>query len=247
MHAALAEVEHRPWALPERPWTWRQSWCDLLFAHWPLPVEMLAPLVPRGLEVQQFEGTSWVGIVPFRMQGVMRRSWPDLPGISAFAELNVRIYVERDGKPGVWFLSLDAANRLAVWAARRYFHLPYYHAAIDISSCGEWIHYRSQRRDRAAPVCFAARYRATSAAHVARAGSLAHFLTERYCLYAQDADGALYRCEVHHVPWPLQQAEAEIETNELLAPLGVVVEGPPLVYFARRVDALVWPLEPLGR
>src|SRR5688572_28968890 len=131
MHSAFLRLEHRPWGLPGGAWRWRQSWEDLLFAHWPVPAAVLRPLVPEELRIEEYDGTSWVGVVPFRMSGVMLRPLPDLPGISAFPELNVRLYVERDGKSGVWFLSLDAYNRLAVWGARRFFHLPYFHARMS--------------------------------------------------------------------------------------------------------------------
>src|SRR5690606_3907172 len=87
-----------------------------------------------------------LGVVPFRMEGVMRRFLPDLPGVSAFPELNVRIYVEAEGKPGVWFLSLDASNSLAVWAARRFFHLPYHRADMALAWKSETCLYQSQRR-----------------------------------------------------------------------------------------------------
>ncbi len=97
MHPAFFQTAHRPWPPPTQPWRWRQTWFDLLFAHWPVPVSELRPLVPEALEIQEFDGTSWLGIVPFRMEGVLRRPLQDIPGISAFDELNVRLYVERDG------------------------------------------------------------------------------------------------------------------------------------------------------
>src|SRR5690554_1769026 len=115
MHPALTQTDHRPWPLPAHRWTWRQTWCDLLFAHWPIDAKKLRPLVPEALTIQEYDGTSWIGVVPFRMEGVMLRPLPDLPWLSAFPELNVRLYVEYGGKPGVWFLSLDATNPLAVW------------------------------------------------------------------------------------------------------------------------------------
>lgn len=251
MHPAFNRINHRPWPLPASPWHWRQSWCDLLFAHWPIPAAELQPLVPPSLEVQEFDGTSWVGIVPFRMEGVMlhhgRRSLrplPDLPWISAFPELNVRLYVERDGKPGVWFLSLDAANRLAVWAARRFFHLPYYHAAMQLTESAAGIDYHSQRLEGNSNVLFTGSYRATSTPYEAQPNTLEHWLTERYCLYAESPSGELYRAEVHHMPWPLQKAEANIEQNSLLAPHGLSISGPAaLLHFARRIDVVVWSLE----
>ena len=169
----------------------------------------------------------------------MRRPLPDLPWISAFPELNVRLYVEHAGKPGVWFLSLDATNRLAVWAARRFFHLPYFRARIIISSSGDVVHYSSHRRGLG-PL-LEATYRPISAPYESKPGTLEHWLTERYCLYAQAPDGTIWRNDVHHVPWPLQAAEAEISRNTYFSSHDLSVVGPPRVlHFARRIDVVVW-------
>ena len=222
----------------------RQSWLDLLFAHWPVPASRLRALVPPSIAIQEHDGTSWVGVVPFRMEGVMARPLPDLPGVSAFAELNLRLYVEVDGKPGVWFVSLDAANGLAVWAARRFFHLPYFRADMDAREEGGRIRYQSVRRGAGPRVAFRGVYGPTSDVVAARPGSLEHFLTERYCLYAQDAAGAIVRADVHPAPWPLQRASAEIEENTIGDAQGIALPGPPaLLHFARRLDVVVWPIE----
>ena len=241
MHTALSRLDHRPWPLPEGPWTWRQSWCDLLFAHWPVPAASLRDLVPPELAIQEFDGTSWLGVVPFRMEGVMRRPLPDLPWISAFPELNIRLYVEHEGKPGVWFLRLDASNALAVWAARRFFHLPYFHARMTTRGLPGEARYRSIRRSAPRGAEFVANYRPTSTPYESSPGTLEHWLTERYCLYAKSPKGQLYRADVHHLPWPLQKAEAEISRNDLLAPHGIDVVGrPQLLHFSRRLDVVVW-------
>lgn len=240
MHPSLLELDHRPWPLPRRPWTWRQSWLDLAFLHWPIAADELRPLVPSSLTIQQFDGSAWIGVVPFRMTGVMRRPLPDLPWVSAFPELNVRVYVERDGKPGVWFLSLDAANPVAVWAARRFFHLPYHLAGMSLVEHAGAIRYRSRRPGAE----FVARYCPTSEVYRAARGSLEHWLTERYCLYALAPDGSLWRNEVHHPAWPLQSVDVEIVANSMLRPHALEVEGPPaLVHFARRLDVVVWDAE----
>lgn len=244
-HTALLKTDHRPWKLPNGSWKWRQSWCDLLFAHWPVSSADLRPYVPDALNIQEFEGTSWIGIVPFRMEGVMRRPFLDLPWISAFPELNVRLYVEYQGKPGVWFLSLDATNPLAVWAAKKFFHLPYYRANIRLEKQGNAFTYYSTRRE-AKNVNFSAVYEPTSKPYQAESGSLEHWLTERYCLYAQNSKGDLYRTEVHHVPWPLQKAEAEIITNNMLSPFDIQLpDVPPLFHFSSRVDVVIWHPEKL--
>lgn len=233
-------MNHRPWAVPSHEWGWRQSWRDLLFIHWPVPASQLVPLVPATLKVQELGGTSWVGVIPFRMAGVMRRPLPDLPWISAFPELNVRLYVEHDGKPGVWFLSLDAGNPAAVKAGRRLFHLPYFHARMSLAREGELIVYRSHRLGGNGPV-FEAAYTPVSPPFEAAPGSLEHWLTERYCLYALSPGGTLLRTEVHHHPWSLQSAEAKIVRNEMLAPHDLSVPAdPPHLLFSRRLDVVVW-------
>ena len=231
--------------MPERRWTWRQSWRDLLFAHWPVAAEVIRPFVPDTLEVQEFDGTSWIGVVPFRMSGVMRRPWPDMPYLSAFPEINVRVYVERDGKPGVWFFSLDATNPLAVWAARRFFHLPYFRSDIRIKASSHSIQYTAKRREAEQTAEFRACYKPVSTVFEAAPGTLDHWLTERYCLYTASSEGRLYRCEVHHLPWPLQRAEALIDLNTIcIANNGIELPGPPAwLHFSQHLDVVVWPIE----
>jgi uncharacterized protein YqjF (DUF2071 family) len=242
VHPSLEHTVHRPWPLPEGRWTWRQSWRDLAFLHWRIPAKALRSAIPEGLSLQEFDGSVWLGVVPFWMAGVMRRPLPDVPGVSAFPELNVRTYVDiADGesRPGVWFFSLDATKRLAVWAARRFFHLPYYRATIRIDEVDGRYNYYSRRRDGRAT--FAARYGPTSQAYSSEAGTLEHWLTERYSLYAEAPDGQLWRSEVHHPAWPLQQCEIDIETNDVVPDLEVDIARPPdVVHFSKRIDVVVW-------
>ena len=148
--------------MSETPWVMRMRWLDLLFAHWPVPVETLRPLIPAGLEVDTFEGRAWLGIVPFRMEDVAPRFLPAVPGPGAFPELNVRTYVRWRGRGAVWFLSLDAASRLAVAGARTAFHLPYFRARMSSETEAGWVEYRSERTDPRGPAAvFDARYRPT--------------------------------------------------------------------------------------
>jgi uncharacterized protein len=217
-------------------------WLDLLFAHWPVPAAALRPFVPPGLALDSFDGACWIGVVPFRMSGVRPRLTPPLPWISAFPELNVRTYVTAEGKPGVWFFSLDAANPLAVEAARLGFHLPYFRARMACEPQGEAVRYHSTRaHGGAAPAAFTGRYRPTGPAYRATPGTLEHWLTERYCLYAANRAGQIWRGDVHHAPWPLQPAEAEFERNTMTAQIGLSLpETPPLLHFVRRLDVVAW-------
>lgn len=221
-----------------------QSWHDLLFAHWPVPIESLRQALPSALEIDTFDGEAWIGIVPFRMSGVRLRGTPALPWISAFPELNLRTYVKHGDKPGVWFFALEAGNPLAVAIARGWFHLPYFRAHMKLAAAGEGsddIHYASRRTHRgAAPAELVARYGPTGPAYSARRGTLEHWLTERYCLYAA-AGERLFRGEIHHPPWPLQPAHAEFERCTLPRAHGLVLPATqPLLHFARRLDVIIW-------
>ena len=204
---------------------------------------ILAPTLPAGLALDTRDGAAWLGVVPFRMSGVRLRGLPALPGARAFPELNVRTYVVAGGRPGVWFHSLDAANPLAVAVARAWFHLPYVRAEMRCEAAGDGVVYASRRTHRGAPpASFRARYGPTSAPRRARPGSLEHWLTERYCLYAASPRGLL-RGEIHHAPWPLQDARAEITEQTVAAAAGVDLAAPcapPVLHFARRLDVVCW-------
>ena len=239
--AVERETRHRPWPVPDEPWVMAQTWDDLLFAHYRAPAEALRRLVPEQLEVEEHDGSAWVGVTPFVLTGFRLRGTPALPAVSTFRELNVRTYVIAEDKPGIWFFSLDASSRLAVEAARLTYKLPYHHARISAQR-GEVIAYTCERVSDPART-FEGRYRPAGEVANAAPGSLERFLTERYCLYAADV-GRLHRAEIQHPPWPLQAAEADIETNTMPPP-AIALEGTPVCHFSRRQDVLIWPLRPL--
>ena len=246
--ALLEHHEHRPYPLPERAWHMTMSWLDLLFAHWSFAPETVAALLPPGLELDTCEGRAWLGVVPFRMEHVGPRGLNWLPGASAFPELNVRTYVVADGKPGVWFFSLDAASALAVRGARVGFNLPYFDAQMRCEAKDGWIEYRSERTHADAPAgVFAGRYRGLGEPYFSAKGSLERWLTQRYCLYARDRAGRIRRGEIHHEAWPLRRAEAEIETCTVSEGWGLALpEEPPLLHFVERIDVVAWLLESAG-
>jgi len=230
-----------------RPWVLAMGWHDLLFAHWRVPVGVLRPWIPAPLSMDTFHGEAWIGVVPFRMSGVRPRWTPPFRPVSAFPELNVRTYVTHQGRPGVWFFSLDAASRIAVRLARATFHLPYFDARMEcLDEQDGGIRYASARVHRGAPAAtFAATYRPIGPVFASRIGSLEHWLTERYCLYAADARGRVYRGDVRHVPWPLQHAEATIRECDMTRCLGWQPnDEPPHLLFARNLAVTAcWPVD----
>jgi uncharacterized protein len=234
---------HRPWPLPDRSWVMGQTWEDLLFAHWRATADALRALLPPELELDVYEDEAWIGVTPFAVSGLRARGLPPLPLVSSFLELNTRTYVTAGDKPGIWFFSLDAASALAVEGARRGYKLPYFRANMRANRRGEWLWYESRRRDaRGKPAVFQGRYRASGERIDPDPRSLAHFLTERYCLYTLD-EGRLKRAEIHHRPWPLQPAEAVIEENTM-PPEGVdLIDKDPLLHFSARQDVVIWPLD----
>jgi uncharacterized protein YqjF (DUF2071 family) len=243
--AVVGETGHRLWPLPDGRWIMAQTWDDLLFAHWRVPASALRKLVPSGLELDEFDGSGWLGITPFVITGFRLRGTFPAPWLSTFPEINVRTYVTADDKPGIWFFSLDTSSRLAVEAARRTYRLPYYRARMSVTRSGDWIEYSSNRAETSTqPFVFRGRYRPAGEADPPDSGSLAHFLTERYCLYAAEGE-ALFRAEIHHPPWPLQPAEARIELNTMPPEPVSLPEDEPLLHFSARQDVVIWALEPL--
>ncbi|HEX3373788.1 MAG TPA: DUF2071 domain-containing protein, partial [Edaphobacter sp.] len=246
----LSVVSHRPYPLPAGRWRMTQRWNDLLFAHWPIPAGEMARLLPAGLKVDTFDGYAWVGVVPFWMDQVGTRAAGErciaVPGTATFCELNLRTYVRSPATDlrGVYFFSLDAGSALAVIGARTLFHLPYFLASMHSRTEPDGaVDYSSERLLTRPKVCFKARYRGSGeVAGPSTAGTLEHFVTERYCLFTKHA-GKVLRGDIHHLPWPLEAAEAEIGLNELPAAHGMTLpDRPPVLHFARQLQVYLWPL-----
>jgi uncharacterized protein YqjF (DUF2071 family) len=243
----------RPTLRPRRLAVMRMNWRDLLFLHWPVSAVILRALIPRQLELDLYEGTAYVGLVPFTMSGVRPVGVPPVPGLSRFHETNVRTYVRLgDRDPGVWFFSLDAANPIAVKLARSLFHLPYHFARM-------FLEHEPQSRpgDSSGPIRYAgvrhwpgplpASYaiRATPIGNVepAQPATLEHFLVERYFLYALRKN-QLYQGQVHHTPYPLQTANLHSIDESLLAACGLHRPSiSPIAHFATGVNVDVFLLQ----
>jgi uncharacterized protein YqjF (DUF2071 family) len=242
-----------PIVRPDRPVIMDQDWHHVLFLHWPVPVAQLRPLVPAELDIDLFDGQAYVGLTPLTMTGVRPRGVPSLPVLSRFHETNVRTYVHRRGRdPGVWFLSLDASNALAVVGAQGAFGLPYRYARIGFDNpggradgplaAGAVIDYRLRRRwPGPTPAHCTVRYAPQGPVAIAPVGSLEFFLMERYLLYTVWR-GGLYRSRIHHAPWPLQVATVPALDETLVAATGLDRPRgmPPQAHYARHVQVEVF-------
>jgi uncharacterized protein len=254
----LDAVSHRPFELPDRPWTMTQRWNDLLFAHWPIPVETMKSLIPGSLELDTFDGYAWAGVVPFwmdriraRVPGTANRGLV-FPSVESFPELNLRTYVRsrKTGRAGVFFFALDCANPLAVAGARILFHLPYFLAKMSrVTAADGSVNYQSKRLLTRRSVGFDASYRGLGRPQESLPslpGSIEHFLTERYCLFTTFR-GRVLTGNIHHLPWPLEPCEAEIRLNQLPEAHGLTLPAiPPILHFSRSLEVYLWSLRPDG-
>src|SRR5262245_29721397 len=212
----------------------RQRWARLAFLHWPVAPEAVAPLIPRGLEVDTHDGRAWVGLVPFVVTGARPVLLPPIPGVSTFDEVNVRTYVHVGGAdPGVWFFSLDASSRVAVAVARALFKLGYRHAAMSAEVDGARVRFSSRRlAPGPRPAACALEYAPSGSVSHAVPDTLEHFPLERYVLYAEDG-GRLYQGRVHHPPYPMQGATVSGLSQDLVAAAGLPApRGEPLMHYA---------------
>lgn len=222
-----------------------QRWANLLFLHWKIAPEKIQETLPAGLFVDTYDGHAWLGVVPFFMQGVRPRFCPAVAGLSSFLELNLRTYVyDALGRPGVWFYSLDANQKLAVKIAQTLFSLPYVYAEIEASTNEQTgIDFRSTRPGESQQ-CY--QYRKGKSIGSAKPGSLEYFLVERYILFShRQRSNRLYIGQVHHEPYPLFTAEINGYSRALFGINGFTDPGrePDHTIMAPGVDVSIFGLK----
>jgi uncharacterized protein YqjF (DUF2071 family) len=233
------KTDHRPWSLPTGPWVMTQSWEKLLFAHWPIDPNIIRSRIPAPLELDTFENQAWITIVPFQMNRIRFRFLPSIPGMCSFPELNLRTYVTHQGKSGVYFLNIDADHHFAVWVANKFAYLPYSYAKIDWEEQNQQIHFACHRNNQ---LSFEIYYQPASSAKNAKDCSLDHWLMERYCLYAAHHKN-LYRGEIHHQPWSIQQAKVKIIHACMLDVHQLTIKkASPLFHYSHQLQVWAWPL-----
>ncbi len=225
-----------------------QTWCHLLFMHWRIDESLLEALLPPELEVDQHDGSAWIGLIPFSMTDLRPALGPALPGLSSFAQINVRTYVTHHGEPGVWFFSLDASNPMAVWLARTVYHLPYFRASIDTAHDNLRFSFQSRRTGKTGKgIGFRADWRSGPPIGRIKPGSLAWFLTERYRIFTKNK-GHIQSGEIRHEPWSLRSAALEEYESTLLSAVGLPEPSEaPVLHHSDELAVEIWPLRNTDR
>ncbi|SHG19577.1 YqjF family protein [Pedobacter caeni] len=228
----LKETAHRPWEIPSGDWKYYQEWNEVLFFHWKVPAELLKPLIPEGLELDRFENEAWISLVPFTMQKISPAGLPPLAFISDFHEINLRTYVLVEGKPGVYFLNIEAQKHLSVWIAKQLSGLPYEKAVISRSK----DIYRSQNDLKG----FNLDIEFEVKDFITLKSKLDLWLTERYCLYL-DREEKLFRYEIHHLEWQVAEvALKKIRINYHVNGFNLDSRTPDLIRYSPGVKVLAW-------
>ena len=216
-------------------------WEQLTFLHWPYDASAVQALVPPSLTVETCDGSAWVGLVPFLMRVGLPAPGGRTRWFARFCETNVRTYVrDAEGRPGIWFLSLDAADLSAVITARTTYRLPYFWSTMTLDTDGDRIRYTCRRRW---PGPRGARSRVAVDVGAAYAPgeltALDHFLTARFRLFS--VAGARHRsARAAHTPWPLHRAEAVEVDDELVRAAGLPAPvGSPLVHYSPGVSVRI--------
>lgn len=264
MDELLKETGHRPYPLPDLPWLMTQTWENLLFLHWQVDAGLVRQHVPAELELDTWDGSAWISISPFQVKHQRFHVLPEIPMLNEYLELNVRTYVKRNGRQGVWFFSLDANLAPAVFAANGLLAMPYKNAEMDfkevdfestqttrdngsVDSSEQWESFaKGQKGFRFTNERINAEdgferfditYRPVSRTGVTRPGTLEHWLIERYCLFTV-RNGKVLRGDIHHLPWNMAQAEAQIGLNTMSP---IPLAGEPLLQYCESLKVLMFP------
>jgi uncharacterized protein YqjF (DUF2071 family) len=270
---AIEPVTAEPIPLPRRA-VLRQRWSELAYFHWRYEPQVVQRLLPDGVRVDTFDGSAWVGLIPFEMRNVQLGPTPPVPWLGDFIEINVRTYViDTLGRRSVWFFSLDVPRMAIVGVARTVFSLPYCWACAEHvvernADRGEQHRYRMTRRwpRGAAPHADRGehhRYRMTrrwprgAAPHADMSfrvgdalpehavGDLEHFLSARWALVT-DRRGTLLYGRVEHPRWPLHHVDGvEIDQNVLQEAGLPAPGGTPHAMYSPGVDVSVAWFEPI--
>lgn len=230
----------------QRDWTWSQAWRDVLFLHWEVDERPLLEHLPAALEIDRWQGSTWISAVAFRLSKVRLHGLPPIPLCTDFQELNLRTYVRYQGEPGIYFLRMYADSRVAVTAARWLTPLPYCFAPMKCRCEGGVWQLVCGDRPTGQAMLLAGQFQPQGNAQRAAEESLDAWLVERYRAFVPDRYGRLHWMEVAHPPWEIDPVSANVKSAGCAAPFGVAVDSATShCHFSSGVESLIAPFEPV--
>jgi len=231
----LEETGHLYYDLPQKPWKFYQEWHHVQFFHWPVDESVVASLLPDGLIPDVFDGNAWISIVAFRVKGMRLKKMPLPAYLANFEEINLRTYVVHNGLPGIYMLSIETDKLLVALSARLFMGLPY--ADSEIKRLKRFLFARNFSKGCSLAVLH---YRRKSTADLLTKQERDLWLTEMHCLY-QDSGKKLYRYDIHHKEWPLEDGNFKIRDLQYHAGRFHTVSNPPVLqHFCRKIAVLLW-------
>ncbi|WP_257131809.1 YqjF family protein [Bacillus sp. AFS017336] len=238
-------VPPKPGISQQGGWIMSQSWENVLFMHWPISAKLLQTHIPKELTIDTYDGTAWLGIVLFSTNGVYLRGMPSISLLPICPEINVRTYVKYNGKPGVYFLSLDVSNWVLYTIAKHWFHLSYFPANISSQKIKNIFHFESKRiKSKKEIIQFDCKFETNSNDYLAKEDTLEHWLTEKYCFFSNDQKGNIYRCDIDHTQWTLQNVDLTISINTMCTPLNFRLPNTsPITHFSPGVETILWNIK----
>lgn len=209
-----------------------QRWRDLSFIHWPCDPEAIQALLPPGVEVDQMDGSAWVGLIPFHLSVSLPAWAPAIPWLQTTPEVNVRTYVRGpDGRRGIWFLSLEASRLAVALVARAWYGIPYQWARVRVESEGRTVSCMTRRRSAS----FAATLEVGE--RVETLSELERFLICRWRLYSPGRNGRIHVSRIDHEPWPLWRAAVtRCDQNLIQSAGGPQTVGGPIAHWSPGLD-----------
>lgn len=237
MHIAsqlLEQTDHRPWPLPKRPWVHYQEWKNVVFLHWEIPKEILEALIPREVQLDTFENKAYVSLVPFTMKNTRIRYLPSNSLVSDFHEINLRTYIKKDNKAGVYFINMEAGKWISALLARVMTGFPYRYSRINRTA------ETYQASNKHIYTHLDLKYKVQE--QILKKSDLDRWLTERYCVYLTIHDALCYH-EVHHQPWPLNRIE--ISELDLFYQFGKfrIDNKPTIAHYSPGINVIAWNRE----
>ena len=248
MYVEFMQLDHRPFPLPSSPWFMSQMWEDLLFMHYPIDPGVLRNYVPQELELDVYENSGWISIIPFKVTKMRARGIPPLPLVNAFLEINVRTYVKYKDIPGIYFFSLDANHFLYVIGLKTAIGLPYKHAYMVCKQMNNAFQFKSHRlSDKSTSEKIDLTYTRGNVLFETLPGTLDYWLLERYCMYSY-LGKYLIRGDIHHDKWKVSKATATTTINTMISFLSTdnCPKIPSLLHYSKRRRVFCYPPKKVG-